>query len=71
MEWDRFQRERSRVTRSRDVGSGGQKMEVGQFQFHRRASAALNELSPADQTKVLGQLSALESIPRPTGPPAW
>jgi hypothetical protein len=40
-------------------------MEAGQFQFHRRASAALNELSPADQTKVLVQLPALEGIPRP------
>jgi len=39
-------------------------MEVGRFQFHRRAFAALSELSPEDQTRVLDQLSALEGVPR-------
>ena len=39
-------------------------MDVGQFQFHRRAFAALNELSPADRAKVLDQLAALDGIPR-------
>jgi hypothetical protein len=39
-------------------------MEVGHFQFHRRAFAALNELSPADRAKVLDQLAALNGIPR-------
>jgi hypothetical protein len=38
-------------------------MEVGRFQFHRRAFAALNELSPADQAQVLDRLQVLDGIP--------
>jgi hypothetical protein len=58
---------RSGLTRSLEIGHGGQEMDVGQFRFHRRAFAALNELSPADQAMTEKTGTQLESTGQKRG----
>jgi hypothetical protein len=38
-------------------------MEVGSYQWHRRASAALNQLADDERTQVLQRLASLEDTP--------
>ncbi len=45
-------------------------MEVGNFQFHRRAFAAFNQLADAEQGQVLELLASLAGIPAPEWPAA-
>ena len=38
-------------------------MDIGHFQFHRRALAAFNELSAEDQAQVCERLARLADVP--------